>query len=210
MKKIVFSVFLALLPMTIQAQDKFASRLAAGYANVKTEVNLPSFSVNHSKGGHGFYADYMMERRFAERFAYMGRFGYVNAGNTYTSEKLQTEMSVNQGYASIVLGLAFYPLYDLSIFAGGYLNGSLHQSVKMSSTTQSSQALNSLTDKAKEEYKDLKKSDYGVRFGADYRIWEDLHIEAFYNLTLDKSNRQDHKNAKFKNQMFGAGLNYRF
>lgn len=214
MKKWIFLTTMVLLPFSTKAQSKFANGMAVGYANMKTEMFTPSFQNTTSTGGHGFYADYFLERRFAERFASNLRVGYINTTSTFASETSMAQMKINQGMINMALGLKFFPIYNLSVLAGVYGNTDVHHSIKGSSEILGTEPLKNLTEKVKSEYEDLKRYDYGIRFGADYRIWEDLHIEGFYHLSLNKKtetyNRQGVATSQYKVNTFGAGMSYRF
>lgn len=194
-----------------QNDEKFKSiSLKAGYIYATQKMELRNFNNTESTAGHGFYVGYAYENRFAERFGFALEGIYENVNSTIKSSSTNAEAKVNRGLVKIPLGLKIYPTYDLSLFLGGYISWGAHHKVSLSSTTLGATELATLEKNVKEEAKDvLKNSDYGLRFGADYRVYDELHIEAFYNLG-SKNKGKDYNQNTYQLNYLSLGLNYRF
>lgn len=196
--------------LTAQTDDLIVYNFKAGYVNATQEVTIVSLPDSKSTAGHGFYAGFGFERRFAERFAVTLDFSYASLNSTIESATANAQTNYTRGIVMMPLSLKIYPTYDLGIFVGAYVTSRLHDKITLSSETLDATTLVALEKDLKHEMReDVKSYDYGLRFGADYRIWHDLHIEVFYHLgsTIKGKKRT---NTDYKANHIIGGLSYRF
>lgn len=189
-------------------QSKFVEGIRGGYVNAKQEVKLKSFEGTDVSAGNGFYVGFFAERRFAERFSFHVSGDYMNITSEIANSN-NVKMRLNNGLLAIPLSLKVFPTYDFAIYLGGYLGLSLHDKMELSSANLTSTQLTELQRKVEKEFEDDRRgSVYGLRFGADYRIWEDLHLEAFYYMGFPSKGKN--KTSQYNAHLITAGLNYRF
>ncbi|MDO4729138.1 MAG: outer membrane beta-barrel protein [Bacteroidota bacterium] len=190
------------------AQSKYVEGIRGGYTSARQEIKLNSFEGTDVSAGSGFYVGFYAERRFAERFSFHLDLDYLNVTSEIANSE-NVKMRLNNGLLIVPLSLKVFPTYDLGIYLGGYLGTSLHNKIALSSTNLTSTQLLDLQKKIEKEIKDDKLgSVYGLRFGADYRVWEDLHLEMFYYMGFPKKGKN--KTTQYNANLITAGLNYRF
>ncbi len=200
----------------INAQNKLlASVLRAGYNNSNMKLsNFTTIPDSETTSKHGYYINYGIESRFAERVSFIFGAEYIRANSYLKSKNTTIEGKMTVNYLSGNLDLKFYPTYDLGIYAGGFFALPFNTKFALQSPN------NNLTTNEKKQQDDINNElkdfvgwDMGVHFGLDYRIFDQLHIEAFYrwgisNSVLKKSG--NNTNREMKVNSINVGLNYRF
>lgn len=176
----------------------------AGYLNSQLSFNPESTLKPESKSG--YYAGLGMERKWGERIAMQLDFHYVNSGAQYKAGNETVTLNMNR--LQIPLTLRYYATYELALFAGGYLDMKLFNSVKTTSG-------NALLQDTMKNYldKELDGLNYGIHLGADYKIHKGFYISGRYNLGLgnlvNKSIR-NRTNQEVKINFFQIGIGYKF
>ncbi|MDO4228706.1 MAG: outer membrane beta-barrel protein [Capnocytophaga sp.] len=198
-----------------QNNNIFAAVVRAGYNNSTIKADFVNLRTTETTAGHGFYVGFGVERRFAERFSAIIGVDYFHKNSTLKSTAEPIETKLNMGYGSVDLGLKFYPTYDLGISVGGFLSSDFTTNAKMSYTNGNTASLSNREELLKTELDDYVKGNYGLRFGVDYRVIDQLHIEAFYRLGLADGGKDNTLNGRtqqreLKISSINVGINYRF
>lgn len=201
-------VLMFLVSYNANAQKRTFQRVKAGYSHGMPKLSLDKLGELEAKSSHGFYADYSIETRFAERFAYFIDALYEQMHSEFTTQSDVSFKNIN-GNLNIALGLKFYPMYNLGIYVGGFGGFNLVNNATISSETMKKDEINDL----KEAFNKSIRSGYGLCFGADYRFVDDWFVEVSYSW----GDNQKIKQAKTLKQIgnyrlnyISAGIGYRF
>ena len=199
----------------ITAQDEiWASVIRAGYNNSNIKVKLANLQNTSTTPKHGYYINLGTERRFSDRMSFILGGEYQKANSYLKSSTSPIEGKLSIGYLSGNLDFKFYPIYDLGIYTGGFITFPLSYEFTghTSDNSLSSSQIQKQNDQINQEIKSIINFDVGLRFGADYRIFKQLHIEAYYRLGLSNSTIKSKDNIprEIKVSSINVGLNYRF
>lgn len=202
-------VFMLLMGYNANAQKRTFQRVKAGYSHGMPKLSLDKLGELEAKSSHGFYANYSLEIRFAERFAYFMDLSYEQIHSEFTPTLPTASVKNTNGSLNVALGLKFYPIYNLGIYAGGFGGFNLVNNIAISSDTIKKDEINDL----EEAFDKSLKSGYGLRFGADYRFVDNWFVEVSYSW----GNNQEIKQARtlkeignYRLSYISAGIGYRF
>lgn len=163
------------LSQNVKAQSIEFEMFKVGYRYGMPKLTLNNSEIN-TKNSHGGYLYWALEKRFAERFALMMDVGGSYENSTYGRDA--AELNVQMAFADFAIGLKFYPMYDLGIYAAA--QGGLKLWSKGKMTSQFFPFRVGQSDVNEFVQKQFDK-DLGLRFGLDYRIVDDLAIDVFYD-----------------------------
>lgn len=236
MKKFLLATLVVAFGML--SSQQFHYGVKAGYVNSQANKQGLVFPVLFGgipeiskKTVSGFYAGGFVEYRFQNNIALMGELQYAMTGGKSTGKAvgssgdyaiLSEELSLNQ--ISIPISFKYYVIPELGIYVGPDVGFILSNQYKASikDTNLTGADLNNLNNDitggveplAKKELADkLKKTAFGIHFGADYTFYKGLFVEARYNLGLTKMGEDVNPllkldDIKFNN--FQVGLGYKF
>lgn len=179
--KMIKKMFLAVLflvfglSQNVKAQSIEFGMFKAGYRHGMPKLTFDNMEVK-TKGSHGGYLYWAIERRFAERFAVMMDVGVSYENSTFGRDA--AELNVQMALADFAFGLKFYPMYDLGIYAAAQGGLKLWSKGKMTSQFFPFGVASYDVD---EFVKKQFDKEIGLRFGLDYRIVDDLAIDVFYD-----------------------------
>lgn len=208
-KKIFLAVLFLVfgLSQNLQAQSIEFEMFKAGYRYGMPKLTLQNQEIN-TKSSHGGYLYWAVEKRFAERFALMMDVGGSYENSTYGRDA--AELNVQMALADFAIGLKFYPMYDLGIYAAAQGGLKLWSKGKMTSQFFPFGVASYDVDEFVQKHFD---KGMGLRFGLDYRIVDDLAIDIFYDWGGLFENRIEYRGkevGQLQHNGINVGLKYVF
>jgi len=216
MKKILLVSALALVA-GLNAQTKFGVK--AGYALSKLNSNEdPEFEgVSGSlKSKSGFYVGALVEHKFNDKFAVQGEVEYANLGGKvevgFPSNVKVTE-KLNFNRILIPISARYYATPELGIYAGPYVSFKTNTTAKIevSGAMADPRAIREGEEFLERAFNDnMKSTDFGLFFGADYNVYKGLFVDARYSFGLTNMLKNPVNDEKLKMNFFQIGLGYKF
>lgn len=217
MKKLFLTATLAVLGFTtMNAQEvKFGAKAGLNIASLKSDTN--EFKDLDSKTS--YHVGVMAELKISDKFAVQPEllFSSQGAKKDQSSElvgvKTTTEATWDFNYLNLPVMAKYYVTDGLSLEAGPQI-GFLMSAEAKQKTTISGGSINT-ENEVKEDLKDTTKSvDFGLNFGAGYKLGSGLSIGARYNLGLsnmvDSGNEDVDNDVKIKNGVIQVSVGYFF
>ncbi|WP_080779413.1 porin family protein [Chryseobacterium phocaeense] len=217
MKKILLASALALFA-GMNAQTTFGVK--AGYTLSKLNSNENSIEFGGISGDlkskSGFYAGALVEHKLNNKFALQGEVEYANLGGT-AKVSLPGGISVTEklNFNRIVIPVSarYYATPELGLYAGPYVSFKTGTKVKMevNGAPSNPQGINAGEEYLEKAFDDnLKSTDFGLFFGADYNVYKGLFVDARYSFGLTNMIKDPVNDEKLKMNFFQIGLGYKF
>lgn len=209
MKKLLF---MAALGFSAAGFSQLNTTLEAGYAMSNLMVK-PELGENYD-AKHGYYAGIGLERKWGERIALQLDAQYANIGSRISAEDGGSKATLTWNRHELITPLVFryYVTYELGVYAGGFLGTKIGNNVKIKGSENIPQAT---LDEFAKSYKELldkevKGSNYGLVFGANYKIKGGFYANARYNLGLANMVKNPATGEEMKMSFLQVGVGYRF
>lgn len=209
MKKLTFLVALS---FSAAAIAQLNTTVEAGYAMSNLMVK-PDLGENYD-AKHGYYAGIGLERKWGERIAVQLDAQYANLGSKISAEGAANNLTLTWDRHELLTPLVFryYVTYELGVYAGGYLATKISNKVKI---THSGNDTHGLLDTFADSYRELldeeiKGSNYGLVFGANYHIKKGFYANARYSLGLSNMLKNPAAGEEMKMNFLQVGVGYRF
>jgi opacity protein-like surface antigen len=217
MKKILLVSALALFA-GLNAQTKFGVK--AGYALSKLNSNDNDIEFEGINGGlkskSGFYIGALVEHKFNNKFAVQGEVQYANlGGKAKVSLPGGVTVTENLNFNRIVIPVSarYYATPELGIYAGPYVSFKTNTTakIKVSGAMANPQGISEGEEYLERAFNDnLKSTDFGLFFGADYNVYKGLFVDARYSFGLTNMIKDPVQDEKLKMNFFQIGLGYKF
>ncbi|MDW9378979.1 porin family protein [Chryseobacterium sp. JV558] len=219
MKKILLASAIALFA-GLNAQTTFGVK--AGYALSKLNSNENDVEFGGIEGGlkskSGFYVGGLVEHKFNNKFAIQGELEYANLGGkaevALPGITITEKMNLNR--IIIPVSARYYATPELGIYAGPYVSFRTNNKVKFEMSGPNAVMTNPAGIKEGERYVEkflddsLKSTDFGLFFGADYKVYKGLFVDARYSFGLTNMIKNPVDGEKLKMNFFQLGLGYKF
>jgi opacity protein-like surface antigen len=217
MKKILLASALALFA-GMNAQTTFGVK--AGYASSKLNSNENDIEFGGIEGSlkskSGFYVGALVEHKLNNKFAIQGEVEYANLGGK-AEVSLPGNISVTEklNFNRIVIPVSarYYATPELGIYAGPYVSFKTNTTAKIevSGAASNPQGINAGEDYLEKAFNDnLKSTDFGLFFGADYNVYKGLFVDARYSFGLTNMIKDPVNDEKMKMNFFQIGVGYKF
>lgn len=217
MKKILLASALALFT-GMNAQTTFGVK--AGYASSKLNSNEGDLQLGGIEGKlkskSGFYVGALVEHKLNSKFAVQGEVQYANLGGK-ADVSLPGGITVTEkfNFNRIVIPVSarYYATPDLGVYAGPYVSFKANTTVKMkvSGAPSNPQGISAGEEYLEKAFNDnLKSTDFGLFFGADYNVYKGLFVDARYSFGLTNMIKNPVNDEKMKMNFFQLGLGYKF
>ena len=217
MKKILLVSTLAFFA-GLNAQTKFGVK--GGYALSKLNSNDNDIEFEGIDGGlkskSGFYVGALVEHKFNNKFAVQGEVQYANlGGRAKVSLPGGITVTENLNFNRIVIPVSarYYATPELGIYAGPYVSfkTSTTAKIKVSGAMANPQGISEGEEYLERAFNDnLKSTDFGLFFGADYNVYKGLFVDARYSFGLTNMIKNPVQDEKMKMNFFQIGLGYKF
>lgn len=209
MKKLAL---LTALGFSAAAFSQLNTTAEAGYTMSNIAVK-PDLGENY-EAKHGYYAGIGLERKWSEKIAVQLDAQYANLGSRISAEDGGSKATLTWNRHELITPLVFryYVTYELGVYAGGFLGTKIGNSVKIKGTGDLGGAdLDAFAKSYKELLdKEVKGSNYGLVFGANYKIKNGLYANARYNLGLANMVKNPATGEEMKMSFLQVGVGYRF
>lgn len=215
MKKILLASALALFA-GLNAQTTFGVK--AGYALSKLNSNEdPEFEgISGSlKSKSGFYIGALVEHKFNNKLAVQGEVEYANLGGKaevgFSGVKVTEKLNFNR--ILIPVSARYYATPELGIYAGPYVSFKTNTTAKIevSGAMADPRAIREGEEFLERAFNDnLKSTDFGLFFGADYNVYKGLFVDARYSFGLTNMIKNPVNDEKLKMNFFQIGVGYKF
>ncbi|MGK6340889.1 porin family protein [Chryseobacterium sp. DT-3] len=217
MRKILFASALAFCA-GMNAQTQFGVK--AGYALSKLNSNENDIEFGGIEGSlkskSGFYVGALVEHKLNDKFAVQGEVEYANLGGK-AKVSLPGGITVTEklNFNRIVIPVSarYYATPELGIYAGPYVSfkASTTAKIEVSGTASNPQGINAGEEYLEKAFNDnLKSTDFGLFFGADYNVYKGLFVDARYSFGLTNMIKDPVNDEKMKMNFFQLGLGYKF
>ncbi|WP_081873908.1 porin family protein [Chryseobacterium sp. JM1] len=217
MKKILLASALAFFA-GMNAQTTFGVK--AGYASSKLNSNDNSIEFGGISGDlkskSGFYVGALVEHKLSSKFALQGEVEYANLGGT-AKVSMPAGVSVTEklNFNRIVIPVSarYYATPELGIYAGPYVSFKTNTTAKIevSGAMSNPQGISAGEEYLEKAFNDnLKSTDFGLFFGADYNVYKGLFVDARYSFGLTNMIKDPVNDEKLKMNFFQIGLGYKF
>ncbi len=200
MKKLFLSAAVAVFSFaSLSAQDiSFGVKGGVNFANIAGDFGAGDlYDDNDTKMKVGFHigglAEIMLSEKFALQpellFSMQGAKSEYDYDDGFDSESFESK--INLSYINLPIMAKFYPIENLAIEMGpqvGFLV-SAKSDYESTYTTGGVTVSESGDDDVKDQYKGI---DFGLNFGASYKLDSGLFFSARYNLGLTKVDDDDY------------------
>lgn len=220
MKKILLASAIALFA-GLHAQTTFGVK--AGFALSKLNSNENGFEFGGFEGGlkskAGFYIGGLVEHKFNNKFAVQGELEYANLGGkaeVVTPVGITVTEKMNLNRIVIPVSARYYAMPELGIYAGPYVSFKTNNKVKFEMSGPNAVMTNPEGIREGEKYVEkflddsLKSTDFGLFFGADYKVYKGLFLDARYSFGLTNMIKNPMDGEKLKMNFFQLGVGYKF
>ncbi len=221
MKRILLASAIALFA-GLNAQTTFGVK--GGYALSKLNFNENSIELDGVKGNmtskSGFYIGGLVEHKFNSRFAIQGEVEYANLGGkaeVALPYGIKVTEKINLNRIVIPVSARYYATPELGIYAGPYVSFKTDTNVKFDITglpAGASTDPNAVREGEKlveKQFNDnLKSTDFGLFFGADYNVYKGLFVDARYSFGLTNMVKNPVGDEKVKMNFLQIGVGYKF
>ncbi|AZA98836.1 PorT family protein [Chryseobacterium joostei] len=220
MKKILLASAIALFA-GLNAQTSFGVK--GGYALSTLNSNENSFELDEAGGSlkskSGFYIGALVEHKINSKFAFQGEVEYANLGGKMEVSipglpgvKVTEKMNFNR--IVIPISARYYATPELAVYGGPYVSFKASNTVKIdvSGAMVTNQAALDEGERRIENFLDdsLKSTDFGLFFGADYKVYKGLFVDARYSFGLTNMIKNPVNDEKLKMNFFQLGVGYKF
>jgi len=207
MRKINLLLFivLAAFGFSIQAQNV--------HFGVKGGVNFATLSgdIEDVNSRTSFHLGAVAEISISEKFSVQPELLYSSQGakseyiETFEGETFSAKEEIKVDYISIPIMAKYYVGNGFSIEAGPQV------SFLTSSKFEYDYSFGGISESGSEDYKDFTKGiDFGLGFGAGYKMDSGLNFSARYNLGLSNINDDPEDDSNIKNNVFQLSVGYFF
>ncbi|MCJ7932114.1 MAG: PorT family protein [Chryseobacterium sp.] len=215
MKKILLASALAVVA-GLNAQTNFGVK--GGYTLSKLNSNEdPEFEgvSGGLKSKSGFYIGALVEHKFTNKFAVQGEVQYANLGGKVEVGMSGITVTEKLRFNRIVIPVSakYYPVPEFGVYAGPYVSFKTNTSVKIevSGGMPDPRAIREGEQFLEQQFNDhLKSTEFGLFFGADFKIYKGLFLDARYSFGLTNMIKNPVDGEKLKMDFFQLGLGYRF
>ena len=191
MKKLLLSIAILASGLTINAQEiKFGA---------KAGLNISNFSgdVENNDARTSFHIGAVAEIEISDKFSVQPELIYSAQGST-TSD-LGVDITAAVDYLNVPVMAKYYVAEGFSLEAGPQIGFLMSAKMKAESGGDSEEI---------DVKDDLKSIDFGINFGAGYKLENGLNFSARYNLGL--SNIAEESDSSVKNGVFQVSVGYSF
>ena len=192
MKKLLLSVAIIASGLTINAQEiKFGAKAGLNISNISSD----DFENNAARTS--FHVGAVAEIEISDKFSVQPELLYSAQGATASQEGIDVTMALD--YLNVPVMAKYYVAEGFSLEVGpqiGFL-----MSAKMKEESGKELERQNIKD-------DLKSIDFGMNFGAGYKLENGLNFSARYNLGL--SNIAEESENSVKNGVFQVSVGYSF
>lgn len=222
MKKILLASAVALFA-GLNAQTSFGVKAGYALSTLKSnETNLEFEGTGGSlKSKSGFYIGALVEHKLNNKFALQGEVEYANLGGKLDISmsglglpgvKVTEKMHFNR--IVIPVSARYYAMPELAVYGGPYVSfkASNKAKIEVSGAVVSDPAALNEGEKQLENYFDnsLKSTDFGLFFGADYKVYKGLFLDARYSFGLTNMIKNPVNGEKLKMNFLQIGVGYKF
>lgn len=217
MKKILLASALAFFA-NMSAQTTFGVK--GGYALSKLNSNENDVEFDGIEGSlkskSGFYVGALVEHKINNKFAVQGEVEYANlGGKAKVSLPNGITVTENLNFNRIVIPISarYYATPELGIYAGPYVSFKTNTTakIKISGAMANPQAVSEGEAYLEKAFNDnFKSTDFGLFFGADYKVYKGLFVDARYSFGLTNMIKNPVQDEKMKMNFFQVGLGYKF
>lgn len=205
MKKVILSAIAVLAFGVTNAQEtKFGAKLGL---NVATLSSKDSEGI---KSKIGLNIGGFAEIKISETFAFQPEllFSMQGAKSSTSSSSFTTESTSSLNYINIPLMAKYFVIPKLSIEAGPQIGFLL--SAKSEFTSTSTFGGTTQTRSSSNDTKEFTKTvDFGLNFGANYDITENIFAGIRYNFGLSDIAKENEGNS-VTNRVFSLNVGYKF
>ena len=192
MKKLLLSIAILASGLTINAQEiKFGA---------KAGLNISNFSgddVENNDARTSFHIGAVAEIEISDKFSVQPELIYSAQGST-TSD-LGVDITAAVDYLNVPVMAKYYVAERFSLEAGPQIGFLMSAKMKAESGGDSEEI---------DVKDDLKSIDFGINFGAGYKLENGLNFSARYNLGL--SDIAEESDSSVKNGVFQVSVGYSF
>lgn len=192
MKKLLLVIAMVAAGFTANAQDvKFGAKAGLNISNVSGE------DVENNDARTSFHIGAVAEIEISDKFSIQPELVYSAQGAKSSDGDIDVTLSLD--YLNIPVMAKFYVAEGFSLEAGpqvGFL-----MSAKAKAEFMGDSAENDIKD-------DFKSIDFGLNFGAGYKLENGLNFSARYNIGL--SNIAEESDNSVKNGVFQVSVGYFF
>ncbi|CAM1354821.1 porin family protein [Tenacibaculum insulae] len=196
MKKVLLSIAMVAVGFTVNAQEvTFGAKAGLNIANVSGD------NVENNDARTSFHVGGVAEIEISDKFSIQPELLYSEQGFKVESEQMgfNVEETLKLSYLNIPVIAKYYVAEGFSLEAGPQIGFLMSAKAKVEAAGQS----------AEEDVKDdLKSIDFGLNFGAGYKLDNGLNFSARYNLGL--SNISEDDDNEVKNGVFQISVGYSF
>ncbi|MEX6625835.1 porin family protein [Tenacibaculum salmonis] len=217
MKKVLLIIAIVAAGFTANAQEvSFGAKAGLNIANYSKSTDDIDSEARTS-----FHIGAVAEIKISDKFSFQPELIYSEQGATidytetttvlteFTKVKLKGNIKLN--YLNIPLMAKYYVMEGLSLEAGPQVGFLLSNKSKIKTTVESSLLGESGTETSDLYLKDnLKSVDFGLNFGAGYKLDNGLNFSARYNLGLSNMNDYEDNGNSRKNGVFQLSVGYFF
>ena len=191
-KKVVFAIAMLSVALTVNAQDvKFGAKAGINFSNIYGD------DVEDNEVRTSFHIGAVAEIKISEKFSIQPEVLYSAQG--VTNDQDNVDVTLKLDYLNIPVMAKYYVAKGFSLEAGPQLGFLLSAKAKGESGDESSEL----------DIKDeLESIDFGLNFGAGYKLDNGLNFSARYNLGL--SNISEDSDSAVKNSVFQISVGYFF
>ncbi|WP_223607696.1 porin family protein [Chryseobacterium sp. OSA05B] len=216
MKKILLASALAFFA-GMNAQTTFGVK--AGYAlsklNSNEDIDVLDGVNGDLKSKSGFYVGALVEHKFNNKFALQGEVQYANLGGKVDVSTLGITVTEKFNFNRIVVPVTarYYATPELGLYAGPFVSfrTSTKVNIDVSGGIANQEVLNAGERALEKSFDDnLKSTEFGLLFGADYNVYKGLFVDARYSFGLTNMIKDPVNDEKLKMNFFQIGLGYKF
>lgn len=213
MKKLLL---ILILGFSLKSFAQLNYSVSAGYTMSQVKLSANETEIEQPDSKSGYYAGFSTERKWGERIAAQVDIQYANLGYKTKSENASVNVTETVNFNRVLVPVSFryYATYELVVFAGGYFMTNLNYKVKYDVSDNFPMTGDELDQLAKEREKYLDENlmglDYGIHFGADFKIHKGFFVEAKYSLGLANLIKDPADGEKMTNNFLQAGIGYKF
>lgn len=217
MKKLFLTATLAVLGLTtMNAQEvNFGAKAGVNIASLKSDND----GLKDLDSKTSFHVGVMAELKLSDKFAVQPELLFSSQGAKEEQSvealgiKTSTEANYDFNYLNLPVMAKYYVTDGLSLEAGPQVGFLMSAKAKSKIKVSGNGANNESEDT--EDLKDTSKSiDFGLNFGAGYKLENGLSIGARYNLGLsniaDTSKNNVNNDTKIKNGVIQVSVGYFF
>ncbi|MCT4698875.1 porin family protein [Tenacibaculum haliotis] len=194
MKKVLLTIAIVAAGFTVNAQEvTFGAKAGLNIANVSGD------GIDDNDARTSFHIGAVAEIEISDKFSVQPELVYSAQGAKTKMEGIDVTMALD--YLNVPVMAKYYVAEGFSLELGpqiGFL---------MSAKMKAEVGGESVEEDIKDDYK-MKSVDFGLNFGAGYKLESGLNFSARYNLGLSKIS--DIEDSTGKNGVFQVSVGYNF